>query len=71
MLPGVFAVEDDRNERVFPAASFTVAAARFDQPPDEVLRGASAAQPEYVKPIKSEDVVAKRAGDRPATGAPV
>ena len=39
VFPGVLAVQDDRDERVSPAGPVPIAAARLDQPGDEIVRG--------------------------------
>ena len=37
VLPGVLAVEDDRDERLSPAGALAIAPAGLDQPADEVV----------------------------------
>src|SRR5262249_8889032 len=62
MLPGVLAVEDDRDEGFSPAGSLGVTATGLDQPGNEILRGLFR-RPARVHETDSvgEQVIAKRA----------
>ena len=70
VLPGVLAVQDDRDERLFPAGRARVAAARLDEPRDEVV-GRRLGVPAGVGEADQirQRVIAERAGDACAAGA--
>ena len=62
VLPGVLAVQDDRDERLFPAGPFAIARGP-PRPgaPTKSSAAASAAQPAYAKPIRSDSAWSRNA----------